>query len=184
MHLRIVRFTATLALLVLSCCSVWGQKDTGGITGTVRDSSRAVVSAATVRVADIDRGTEFVTTTNSDGEYVASPLKIGRYTVTVEKAGFKKTVAGPVTVDIQERPAIDVYLQVGNVQESVTVTSEGPLLETQNSELGQVIDSRRASNLPLNGRNYAQLALLGAGVRSEEHTSELQSRFDLVCRLL
>ena len=105
MHLRVVRSTATLALLVLSCCAVWGQKDTGGITGTVRDSSRAVVSAATVRVADIDRGTEFVTTTNSDGEYVASPLKIGRYTVTVEKAGFKKTVAGPVTAGASGAPA-------------------------------------------------------------------------------
>ena len=91
------RAMGAVALLILFCCATWAQQDTGGITGTVRDSSKAVVSAATVRVVDVDRGTEFVTTTNSDGEYLASPLKVGRYTVAVEKAGFKKTVAGPTT---------------------------------------------------------------------------------------
>ena len=169
-------FVATLAVVTLTA-TAWAQKDTGAITGTVRDSSKAVVPAATVRVTDVDRGTELVATTNNAGEYVASPLKVGRYTITVEKAGFKKTVAGPVTVDVQERPAIDILLQPGNVAQTVTVTSESPLLETQNSELGQVIDSRRASNLPLNGRNYAQLALLGTGVAPAEPGSRVSASY-------
>src|SRR5437588_584608 len=170
-----------LALTVLAVLTpvpaVWAQKDTGAITGTIRDASKAVIPAAVVRVTDVDRGTELVATTNASGEYVASPLKVGRYTITVEKAGFKKTVTGPVTVDVQERPAIDIVLQPGNVAESVTVTSESPLLETQNSELGQVIDSRRASNLPLNGRNYAQLALLGTGVAPAEPGSRVSASY-------
>src|SRR5438270_6371703 len=88
-----------LALTMLAVLTpvppAWAQKDTGAITGTVRDASKAVIPAATVRVTDVDRGAELVVTTNAAGEYVASPLKVGRYTITVEKAGFKKTVTGP-----------------------------------------------------------------------------------------
>ena len=166
-----------IAVVAFATTLIWAQKDTGAITGTVRDTNKAVVAGATVHVTDVDRGTDFATTTSANGEYVASPLKVGRYNVTVERPGFKKTVVGPVTVDVQERPAIDVYMQVGNVAESVTVTAENPLLETQDSELGQVIDSRRASTLPLNGRNYAQLALLGTGVTPAEPGSRVSSSY-------
>ena len=166
-----------IVVVLFAATVTWAQKDTGAIAGTVRDTNKSVISGATVHVTDVDRGTDFTTTTSVNGEYVASPLKVGRYNVTVEKAGFKKTVVGPVTVDVQERPAVDVYMQVGNVAESITVTAESPLLETQNSELGQVIDSRRASTLPLNGRNYAQLALLGTGVTPAEPGSRVSSSY-------
>jgi hypothetical protein len=81
---------------------VWAQKDAGALVGTVRDESGAVVGAATVTVTDADRGTQVVLSTNGNGEYVASPLRIGHYTVTVEKSGFKKAVAGPVEVNIHQ----------------------------------------------------------------------------------
>jgi hypothetical protein len=71
------------------------QKDAGAIVGLVRDASGAVVADAKVTVTDVDRGIELALSTNDQGEYVASPLRIGHYTVTVEKAGFKKAVAGP-----------------------------------------------------------------------------------------
>ncbi len=74
----------------------------------MRDPSGAVVTGAKVTVTDVDRGTELTLSTNDEGEYVASPLRIGRYTVTVEKQGFKKAVAGPVQVNIQDRVGVDV----------------------------------------------------------------------------
>ena len=91
-------------LLLLTCTAAWAQKDTGGITGIVTDQSGATISGAKVTITDVDRGTSSSTTTDSQGEYIVSPLKIGRYTVTIEKTGFRKTVFGPVTVDVQERP--------------------------------------------------------------------------------
>src|ERR1700690_1211222 len=100
-----------------------GQKDSGGIAGVVRDSAGAVVPAATVTVRDVQRGTEVVLTTGSQGEYVASPLKIGSYSVTAEKAGFKKTVVGPIVVNIQEHPEVDITLQVGSIHEVMTITT-------------------------------------------------------------
>ncbi len=154
-----------------------GQKDSGGIAGVVRDARGAVVPGAKVTIVDVDHGNSIETTTNAEGEYVVSPLKIGRYNVTVAKTGFKKTTIGPVVVDIQERPAIDVTLQVGSVNESVTITAEGSQLETETSDLGQVVDSRRINALPLNGRNYAQLALLGTGVAAAEPGSRVETTY-------
>jgi hypothetical protein len=84
---------------------------------------------------------------------------------------------GPVVVDIQERPSVDITLQVGSENESVTVTAEGSQLQTETSDLGQVVDSRRINALPLNGRNYAQLALLGTGVAPAEPGSRVETTF-------
>ena len=89
---------AILLSFVVCCSSVWAQKDTGAISGTVKDSSGAVVVGAKVRVTDVDRGTDIVTVTNEVGEYTVSPLKVGHYKVTVEKAGFRTAIAGPLVV--------------------------------------------------------------------------------------
>jgi hypothetical protein len=93
------------------------------------------------------------------------------------RSRFKKAQAGPVTVDVQARPAVDVTLQVGSSSESVTVTSANPQLETETSELGNVVDSRTMTALPLNGRNYAQLALLGTGVAAAEPGSRVETTY-------
>ena len=179
LSLRFVRFELLLAcafVVFASSLSV-AQKDTGGIAGTVKDTSGAVVAGARVTITDVDRGTALVTETNSQGEYVASPLKIGRYNIMVEKQGFKKAAAGPVTVNVQELPEVDVTVQVGSFNETVTVNTEGPQLETETSELGQLVSSQVAETLPLNGRNYAQLALLGAGVAPAEPGSRVSASF-------
>jgi hypothetical protein len=154
-----------------------GQKDSGGVAGVVRDPSGAVVPGANVSVKDVDRGTEVVVTTGLQGEYVASPLKIGNYSVTVEKAGFKKTVVGPIVVNIQEHPEVDITLQVGNIHEVMTITSQGPQLQTETSELGQVVSGQEATTLPLNGRNFAQLAQLSAGVAPAEPGSRINASY-------
>jgi hypothetical protein len=161
----------------LGCVTGFAQKDTGAIAGTARDSSGAVVAGAQVTITDVDRGTNFITTTGQQGEYVASPLKIGRYSVTVEKQGFKKALAGPITVDVQARPEINITLQVGSFNETVTVNTQGPQLETETSELGDVVTSKVVETLPLNGRNYAQLALLGVGVAPAEPGSRVSGSF-------
>jgi hypothetical protein len=163
-----------VGVLAVTCIPARAQKDTGGIAGLVTDPSGAVVNGAKIGVRDIDRGTTLTTTTNAQGEYIASPLKVGRYTVTVEKAGFQKAVLGPIKVDVQERPAVNAQLRVGSITETITITTQGPQLETETSELGQVQDSRTIRALPLNGRNYAQLALLGAGVGPTEPGSRVE----------
>jgi hypothetical protein len=163
--------------VLLICPHASAQKDSGAIAGWVKDPSNAVVAGAKVTVRDLDRGTALVLTTNSEGEYVADPVKIGNYSVTVEKAGFKKSSAGPVTVDVQSRPAVNFVLQVGSTSETVMVTAEEQQLETETSELGQVVDSKTIVTLPLNGRNYAQLALLGAGVAPAEPGSRVEGSF-------
>jgi len=163
----------TLAVLCLLgaislATPLWAQKDAGAIVGLVRDPSGAVVQGAKVTVEDVDRGVQMTLSTNDDGEYVASPLHVGRYKVTVEKTGFKKAVSEVVELNVQDRIAINMALQVGRISEEVLVTGAAPLLETETSELGQVVDQKRVSNLPLNGGNFAQLALLSTGTAPSE----------------
>ncbi|HMD15307.1 MAG TPA: TonB-dependent receptor [Terriglobales bacterium] len=181
MPIRLPRLQVLSALFLLMLLAVvtplWAQKDAGAIVGLVRDQSGAVVTGAKVTVTDADRGTELTISTNDAGEYVASPLKIGRYTVTVEKKGFKKAVAGPVQVSIQDRLAVDLKLDPGMTTEVVMVTGERAQLETETSEIGQVVDAKRINALPLNGRNYAQLALLGTGVALSEPGSRVETTY-------
>jgi hypothetical protein len=168
---------SVLLILVLMCVPAFAQKDTGAIAGLVKDPTGAAVAGAKVTITDADRGTTFASSTNGQGEFVAGPLKIGRYNVTVEKTGFKKAVVGPVAVDVQARPEVDVTLQVGSITETMTVTTQGPQLETETSELGQVVGTHTITSLPLNGRNYAQLAQLTAGVAPTEPGSRAELSF-------
>ncbi|MFY9661319.1 MAG: carboxypeptidase-like regulatory domain-containing protein, partial [Terriglobales bacterium] len=165
------------ALVLALAAPLSAQKDAGAIVGLVRDSTGAVVADAKVTVTDVDRGVQLTLSTNRQGEYVASPLRIGHYSVTVEKDGFKKSVAGPVQVNIQDRVGVDLKLELGVATEVVTVTGQGSQLETETSELGQVVDARRINALPLNGRNYAQLALLGVGIAAAEPGSRVETSY-------
>ena len=120
-------FSMLLASIFLALATpLWAQKDAGAIVGLVRDPSGAVVTGAKVTVTEVDRGIELTFSTNNEGEYVASPLRIGRYSVTVEKEGFKKAVAGPVQVNIQDRVGVDLKLEFGIATEVVIVTGQRP----------------------------------------------------------
>jgi len=179
MHFNRLRTLSAVFVLILFALAtpLRAQKDAGAIVGIVRDPSGAVVAGAKITVTDVDRGIQLTLSTNDAGEYVAGPLKIGRYSVTAEKTGFKKDVAGPVEVNIQDRVGVDLKLQPGMATEVVTVSSERPQLETDTSELGQVVDSQRINALPLNGRNYAQLALLGTGIAAAEPGSRVETTY-------
>ena len=150
----------TLGILLFLPSAAWAQRDTGSIAGTVKDPSGAVVPGAKVTVTNVNTGAQFVTRTDPSGEYVASPLLIGRYRVAVAKPGFKTTVVGPFAIQIQQRAEVDVTLQVGQAIQTIQVQATTPILETQTSSLGQVVNNRQVVDLPLNGRNFAQLALL------------------------
>ena len=176
-HTRTILGASFLLVFLSAVPVLWAQKDAGAITGVVRDPSGAVVAGAKITVTDVDRDTRLTLSTNEAGEYVASPLRIGHYSVSVEKQGFKKALAGPVQVNIQDRIGVNVDLQPGMATETMTVTGEGVQLETETSELGQVVDSRRINALPLNGRNYAQLALLGVGVAAAEPGSRVETTY-------
>ena len=174
---KLIRCIFILPLVLLSASQIYAQKDTGSIVGVVRDAGGGVIPGAKVTARDVDRGIEFTTTTDANGEYVAGPLKVGRYTVTVEKDKFKTTVAGPVQLDVQGRVEANVRLDVGEIAQKVEVTVQSPLLETETSSMGQVMDKTRIETLPLNGRNFAQLAQLGVGVVPSEPGSRVSGSF-------
>jgi Carboxypeptidase regulatory-like domain/TonB dependent receptor-like, beta-barrel len=171
------RIATVLTICFLASSTLWAQKDASSLSGTVKDSTGAVIAGAAVTVVDLERGSKMSTTTNIEGGYVVTPLKVGQYQITVEKQGFKKTVAGPVTLQVQQRAVLDLSMEIGSLSQEVMVTSEAKQLETETSELGQVVDGEQMKTLPLNGRNFAQLALLSAGTAPSEPGSRDESSY-------
>jgi hypothetical protein len=162
-----VRFIAILSISLSWGGIALGQKDAASIVGIVEDPSGAVVPGAQITITDVNRGTSFVASTDGYGNYVAGPLKIGRYTLKVGKKDFKTAVIDPFDLQLGQRREVNVKLQIGAALQSVRVNAL-PSLETQTSDLGQVIDNRTINDLPLNGRNFSQLALLAAGIAPSE----------------
>ena len=155
------RILLPIACLV-SVASLWGQFQTAEVLGTVLDATGSPVPKATVTLTNADTGIEAKTSTNSNGEYDFFDVKIGRYSVTVEATGFSKATAENIQVSVGARQRVDMALQVGAITESVTVSAAASALETDNSERSQVVTPLAVTELPLNGRNYADLALLSA----------------------
>ena len=141
----------------------WGQVDTGSLLGQVKDQS-GVVAGAKVVLQNQGTSVSETTATDEHGNYSFSPVHIGVYSVSVEEPGFARLVRPNVSVSIQQQIVINLLLQPGTVQQTIDVTSSVPILQTENASVGQVVDSRHINDLPLNGRNYAFLAQLAAGV--------------------
>lgn len=143
--------------------SVSAQAPTGSITGTVSDASGAVVSSATVTLTNPSTNFQRAVTTNSSGVYDLPSLAPGNYNIKVEMPGFKSNVQNGVELQVGQVARIDFSLQVGNVSDTVEVTGGAPVLDTDTTALGTVIENKRIVELPLNGRNYLQLASLIPG---------------------
>src|SRR6201996_6598530 len=157
--------------LALAPALLHAQVDTGAIVGTVQDSSGANVPDATVTVTEEATGRKEATQTGPDGSFILSPLKLGAYTLTAEKQGFKTTTQSHIQVTIQARLEINPKLEIGSISQNVQVTSSGPILETQSSSLQQLVGEREIGKLPLNGRNAVFLAQLSPGVTIAQNDS-------------
>ena len=160
---------AIFVAMVLSLVPLGAQTTSGEIVGTVTDATGGVVAGATILVTNMDTGISVKATTDSSGNYVVTSLGIGRYSVTVEATGFKKSLHNDLTLNVQDRLRVDAALEVGSVNDTVEVAAAAPLLETDTSSLGQVVDSQRIVDLPLNGRYFTRLAVLTAGTAPTVH---------------
>src|SRR5581483_3802877 len=154
---------SVFACLLFGVCA-FAQFETSEVLGTVRDSSGAVLPNITVTLTNQGTGIETKTTSDANGNYDFVNVRVGTYTVTAEASGFAKFTATNISVDVNARQRVDVTMQVGAVTQSVEVTGAASVLETDTSEHGQVINTQQIVELPLNGRNYSDLALLATNV--------------------
>ena len=145
---------------------VEAQVESGKIVGSVKDASGALIESAAVQVTDTQTNVSRRTNTDSNGEYVVPELRAGEYTVTVGHPGFKKAVQAPFKLDVNQVVRVDITLAIGSVSEEVVVTAATPLIESETSSLGQVIEQSRVHDLPLDGRDFVELAYLTPGVTS------------------
>ena len=146
-----------MGMLVSASVSLHSQSTYGSIAGSVTDTSGAAVTDANVTLTNLGTAEKRTQASGSDGLFTFVNLFPGQYRIDVEKQGFKHFVRTPVTVEVQQSTHIDVALQVGEVSQVVEVTSEVPLLQSETSSLGQVVEQRKADELPLNGRNIFNL---------------------------
>jgi hypothetical protein len=153
----------------------YAQVDTGSISGTVKDSGGSVIVDATVTITNPSSGESVVTKTNQDGFFTVVDLKPGTYNVATASPGFQAITKTGIDLRLQDRLAINFDLQVGQALTSIQVQDTAPALETETSSLGQVVESHAIESLPLNGRNYIQLATLGAGTTPSQRSNERNS---------
>jgi Carboxypeptidase regulatory-like domain/TonB dependent receptor len=142
------------------------QQVTATITGTVTDSSGAPLPGATVTATNVDRGTNWTVQTDSTGLYYLSNVPVGNYSLKIEVKGFQTFVRPSFTLVLNQVARIDAQLSVGEVTQTVEVTSAAPVLQTDTTEIGTLINSRATVALPLATRNINQLTLLTPGVVS------------------
>ncbi|MBA2501297.1 MAG: TonB-dependent receptor [Pyrinomonadaceae bacterium] len=163
LNAKIICAAALLCIAFLSSTAL-AQFDAATVLGTVRDPAGAVVPNVTVTLKNVETGATSTVQTDDEGSYQFPNVKIGTYQVTAEAQGFATAVAENVSATVNARQRVDLSLQTGAVTETVTITDTAQLLETDTSERGQVIVREQIINLPLNGRAYADLALLSPGV--------------------
>jgi hypothetical protein len=161
--LRRAQFLAVLVSILALAPRGFSQATSGSILGRIADSTDAVVVDAEVVARNENTGLTQRSKTDNDG-YVVRNLPPGTYTITVSKSGFKTVTQSEVLLVVDQKLRLDFVLAPGSTSETVTVTGEPPLLQTQTVETGDVIQSRQILDLPLNGRNFLQLARLTPGV--------------------
>jgi hypothetical protein len=157
--------------MVVFCGNIWAQAgiDMGGITGTVKDPSGALVAHAQCTLTNIGTGVSQKTVTTSAGAYSFSLVQVGTYTLKVEAPGFKESLLDNIVVHLGSTNTEDITLQIGAVTEHVSVTSAAPLLQAQDASLGMTIDNSAATELPIfggsGGRSFMSLATIAPGVQ-------------------
>src|SRR5579872_615148 len=164
---------SSLVLVSLFTFSAWAQVDRGAIVGAVTDQGGARIAGAEVMVTNVETNQPTKVISNDEGAFSANLLRIGTYSVSAEKKGFQRTVQQNVEVGVNQSVKIDLVMKIGSANETVEVTSAPALLQTQASSLGTIETERRISELPLNGRNFIQLAYLGPGANGGQTGSNV-----------
>ena len=152
------------ALCALGCLTVFAQQDMGGLTVGVRDPNGAAVPGAKVVVTNVDTNQTVNGVTPATGDLIVSPLRPGRYTATVEMAGFKTAMSETVSVGAQQIPQVVIKLEIGKVSQTVSVTAAATVLQTVDASKGVAISGALKNDLPILDRDYNQLSLLTVGV--------------------
>lgn len=156
---------ALLAMLIAAGTGpVFAQAPNAQITGRITDSSEAVIADASVTVVDVERRLERTAQTNEYGIYRVPFLNPGSYRILVQKTGFKPISRTGIKLEVDQTARLDFVMEVGAVSETVEVVASANLIESEKTDIGQVIDQKRIVEMPLNGRNYLELAQLSAGV--------------------
>jgi hypothetical protein len=153
-------------LLLALPIDLHAQIDRGSITGTVSDGTGAKIVGAKITLTDDDTGVAVNATSTSTGAYFIGGLDAGSYSLTTTVSGFKTYEARGIQIHVQQTDNLDIQLQVGATTENVQVTTSAALLQTEDATLGQTVNEDAISNLPLNGRNWASLAQIAAGVQT------------------
>ena len=165
-----------LLALLLSAALSWAQQTTGSITGTLTDSTGAIVPSGTVTAKSADTGLTRSVKTSSTGTYTITQLPPGGYSVTAEAAGFAKTVRERLELPVGQQVTANFTLKPGSESETVTVTEEVPLVQTTRSELGGSISPQEVKGLPARDRNFASLMALVPGVKPAPNFDPTKSR--------
>ena len=153
-----------LAVLLLHSIMLPAQSSYASLTGRVLDPGNAVIADAEITVLNTDTKRSYTSRTNQDGIYLVPDIQPGTYLVQVAKPGFRMVLKPDVVLHIEAVVAINFTLTFGSVSETVTVFGGAPPVSAESSSMGSVIEARQVTELPLNGRNFTQLALLTPGV--------------------
>jgi len=162
---KIVTPHVVLRVLLFLICGVLGFAQTGGVSGTVKDSSGGVVPNANVTLTNQDTNAKQAQKASDNGHFAFTHLQPGNYRLESQAAGFKTSIQENIIVNVQQDVSIDPVLNVGQTSETVEVKAETPLLQPNTSSLGQVISNQQVTELPLSGRNTLALIGLTAGAQ-------------------
>src|SRR5215217_3176284 len=160
-----VRMSALIVIILACACIALPQEFRATLSGHISDPSGASVSGATVTVKNLQTGEQTTATTSEDGNYTLAFLMPGFYSVSVEMAGFKRATTERLELHTNDKATLDVALEIGPLENVVIVSPDELLLERDTATRGQVIENRRVTELPLNGRNPIMLATLSPGVQ-------------------
>lgn len=154
----------TLGVSLVLCLPLVAQVERASIIGAVTDKSGAVMAGVQIAVTNEATNTSLNLTTDTAGTYSAVNLIPGSYTISASQTGFRRQVFRNYQLQVSQQARLDIAMDVGSVDQAIEVQAEAPLMQTENASVGQVISSQAVSSLPLNGRNFVQLAILAPGV--------------------
>jgi hypothetical protein len=162
----LLRPLGTTAFFLSALVSCYGQQTTATLLGTVSDSSSAAMSGVAVKAVNLATNVSRETASDQAGNYSLPYLPAGNYRVTATQAGFQVQQVDSITLQVDQSARVDFTMKVGAVTETVNVTAGAALLQTENATVGTVIEGAKIADLPLNGRNFIQLAQLIPGVQA------------------